>query len=511
MIYLETEIDMRKRHLVLLAFYAFLFQTGCIPDIGTVGNEEWNPSYAIPVLNDTIYLEDILSGEDSQEIFEFTTAQTLTIHYQERLSPILGAGLVEIPTLSIPVSMDQQEAPATFPPSFSLKMARLSKGTVRYELSNPHPEAVNVEITINNLEKQGAPFSLAVTIPAAAGPGSPHNQQGQMEIEDYVLDLSSGNFSTRYSANLSNSGTAVNLPPFLLELQDLEYTFIEGYFGQFSAPNLSGGISIDFLRSWTGGEIRLEDPRIMFTFYNEFGLPVRISTETFVAETHREGAVPLINDRINNGFVLNYPGQAGQTMITELALDRTNSNLVSLVPSIPYELQYAFNLVTNPEDNPNIINHLTDTAELSVEVDLELPLHGSSRGFSASSIFSLDLEGTLGRLERAGIKLIAENSFPIGAGLQGYFQDASGQVIDSLFSQPLMIEGAPVDDSGKVTGIRITEGTEMLDDERFSELKARARILEIQVALETTGGGNIPVKISKPNAIVFKLGFLAGL
>lgn len=504
---------MRKIHLVLLAIYSFLFQTGCFPDIGTVSNEEWNPSYAIPVLNDTIHLEDILISEEDGGNSEFDPNQVLTLRYQEQAGPIYGAGLADIPPLSIPITMEQQEAPVTFPSSFSLKMAHLRKGTVGYSLSNPYPEAVNVEITIQNLKKAGQPFSWVFSIPAGAGPNNPYSQQAQMEIENTLLDLSSGNFSTRYSAALSNSGMAVSLPPFLIELKEMEYTSIEGYFGQLPPPTFSGNLPIDFLKSWTQGEFRLEEPRIKFTFHNGFGLPIEVTTDTLSLETHIDGEIPVINDRITDGIVLNYPGpgQAGQTISTELTLNRSNSNLVSLIPSVPHELKYAFTIFTNPQDNSNITNYLLDTAQLSVDIDIELPIYGSSRGFVASKIFSLDLEGTLGRLERAGIKLIAENSFPIGAEMQGYFQDEGGQVIDSLFSQPLRLEGAPVDDNGVVTGIQITEGTEKLDDERFSELKARARILEMRATLETTGGGTIPVKVTKPNAIVFKLGFLAGL
>ncbi|GIV44624.1 MAG: hypothetical protein KatS3mg035_1747 [Bacteroidia bacterium] len=69
------------------------------------------------------------------------------------------------------------------------------------------------------------------------------------------------------------------------------------------------------------------------------------------------------------------------------------------------------------------------------------------------------------------LKIFIENQFPIQQSMQAYFMDSLKNIVDSLFSQPFIIQAADVDGQGYSTNKPLSSNEIVLDPQKFDKLK----------------------------------------
>ena len=100
------------------------------------------------------------------------------------------------------------------------------------------------------------------------------------------------------------------------------------------------------------------------------------------------------------------------------------------------------------------------------------------------------------------------NELPLDAAVQVYFVDVSGAVLDSLFTNPSIIEGAQVDADGftQDNAEVITEVPVTLEKvERINQ----AEYLSVRAEMYTTNQGTVPVKFSVTDKLQLSIGLQA--
>jgi hypothetical protein len=103
------------------------------------------------------------------------------------------------------------------------------------------------------------------------------------------------------------------------------------------------------------------------------------------------------------------------------------------------------------------------------------------------------------------IKLKTVNGSPMDMAVQIYFVDDVGTVLDSLFTDPNIIEGAPVDANGFSTGDTAVLTEVSLTQEKVDRIEQASQIV-LSAVVYTTNNGTVPVKFSADDRFEVILG-----
>ena len=143
-------------------------------------------------------------------------------------------------------------------------------------------------------------------------------------------------------------------------LEDVSFTFdilrasyIEGLFTPRTVDIQGDFIEISILDSWKSGGVVFEDPSLYIRVENSIGLK-GISEGNQLAVITTEGQqTPVISPILESGVVFNYPSidEQGTTAVTEILLDRTNSNMADLFSGKAARISYDLDaIIANPDD-----------------------------------------------------------------------------------------------------------------------------------------------------------------
>lgn len=496
--------------LALLVMAGFI---SCFPDKFEVAEpEEWNPAFGIPIINTSFGINDLLEGIDDDGLIVTDMANRLTIVYQDRVTINPDFEIDPLPTIPVPISQKEQTVEYEDSDEYRLEIIRLKEGQFQYTVQNPFMEAVSFTLTFTNLRLDGSSLSVSAMLPPADMNGASETV-GTVDLTGYELNLED-DIQTTYTASLIGDNSPVDLPPFLTTITGMQYNYMQGYFGKFDVDLFSGdSLEFGFLDSWESGELEFLEPVISLTFYNTMGVPMSLRSDRFDLYTFRNGIVPLENPMLNDGVPFAFPSinEVGEAKTTLIQFNADNSNIVSALSGVPYQMDYAFSAVANPDENPLITNHLTD--DLSVEIDLEvdIPLYARAKGFRIVDTFEVDLTD-LDDFERLGFKLVADNGFPIELGMQLQFLDGNGMVLDSLFQDgPRLVESGNLRPDGSVSTSKESILESELSGSQLEQILKQTANARVVAILETPDEGAEPARMLDTYTLGLRLGILAGL
>ncbi|MEL6924507.1 MAG: hypothetical protein AAFO94_10710 [Bacteroidota bacterium] len=490
---------MRKRLIAFAVLVAAFNLVGCVKDIGDIKIDGWEPEVAIPILNSTIVVEDLLDDFETGGSIERDENDFLTLVYEDEVFSQRGDEIINIPDFSIPMFTDEQSVPTNnLPFNFQLNKVILKGGNFNYNLQSNLPEDAQVTIQIPNFKKGDEMLEMDMMVASAT------TMNNNFDLTGYELDLTD-DLLLRYEAYYMDGTEKQRLDNVNFAFSDLEYSYIEGEFGQYDFDLPAEQLVLDMFSEATGGSIYFEDPTIELTFNNSFGVPISLRAETMLAQTHKEGEQNVITP-LNAGVSFNYPmlSEVGQFKTTTLTLNKSTTNIADIIAANPYQIDYEFAAVTNPDDD-SFVGFAEDDSYFSVNVDVALPLwfRASDLLYETTQEFSInDMEN----LESLEFKLITENGLPLDVNIQVLFEDANGTVLATLLEEETkLIEGASVDDDGRV--IANGEHTEiiLLDRQKMEDLKLATQV-RLLATLSTSNDGNDSVRIYANQDVRFKLG-----
>jgi hypothetical protein len=147
---------------------------------------------------------------------------------------------------------------------------------------------------------------------------------------------------------------------------------------------------------------------------------------------------------------------------------------------------------------------------MNVQVEVELPMYGTASGFESRDTFSIDFDSYLG-FNEVEFKVISENGIPLDVGLQIYFADENGVVLDSLFTPyGNILEAAPVDGEGLPTAISEKTTFTTFEGARFDKIKTAKKAL-LRASYSTVNNGETIVKILSTQEVKIRMGMKIGV
>lgn len=435
-----------------------------------------------------------------------TTADDIFAAIQATLTGA-GTGLDFFPVLDTLINL-----PFGSPNGVDIDFMALKKGKLIYRFFNDKPEMLDIELEIAEAIKDGAPLVRNFTLGPLA------NLSDTIDLLDYRLLPKNDSISLRYSA-VTPSGDPHIFPAFAftMKIDEIEFSYAEGYFGQVLHEGAPDSIVIDFFDDWVQGNVYFKDPTITFYSNNSFGIPTQAVIYYFDVETLNLGRVPLESPYINNQDSLprfaypTLPNEVGLTKQDTFIFNSQNSNIDEVLGAGPRAIYFDVDALTNPDSNRAVRGFITDESAYSFDVEADLPLVGTANGFEVSDTISWDFSN-YDEVSHAEFKLVADNGIGLEIVTQGYFLNDNGVVLDSLFKdgQKTLIQAAEVDDDGNPLEVATTVNFELFNADRFAKIKSAKNLL-INAAFFSGERGEKCVRIKEDQNVEIRVGLKFGL
>ncbi len=492
-------------HIGIVLLFSF-FACKNIADIGNLEIDTNNAEYAIPLFNTTLSFEDIITDFSEETFITIEEDGLIRFNYKgnilESTSQQIFDQIATATTIPLFVTDTVVTTEYGIPDGVDIDFADMKSGTIAFTFTASYNEEIDVQIIIDEIEKDGEPYIRNFTYD-----GSSSNPFiSLLPIAGWRWNSEDNQLTVRYKATLPD-GTRILLDNFIIALNNLEFSYAEGYLGNEFYPVGRDTINIDFFDNWIRGNIYFEDPKITLTAFNSFGFPLDGKFNQVKIITVDSTVLPVESPFIEDGVFMNYPSLAevGQVKETVFSFNKDNSNIREVLGSNPIALDYDLDGETNPELNTNIRGFMTDSSFLRVQVEVELPIHGAASGFGVLDTFEVDFSEFVG-VKSAEFKVISENKMPLDVGRQLYFLNENDEVIDSLLTpDQLLITAAPVDQLGNVNGIGEKTLFIPIPENRLDPILAAKRIA-LAVDFSTYNEGQESVRITAEQSVNVRVG-----
>ena len=505
---------MKKQNLLLSAFASLLcllIITACnrLDDLDDLEVVNYDAEFAIPLFSGTASFQDVLKNFDEETFITILPDGLIQLNYKGNVVATSSEDIFDaLPNFPFPVLDTLVGLEFNVPGSIDVDLAVLKHGFLDWGYETQHGEPIIVTVTIPSALKDGEAFQMVTEHSA----GVQFHVQPPIDVTGYTIFPTNDSVFVRYQAFRPMVGYADTLSNFFIRFTDFEASYVEGYLGTDLYELPRDTIEIEFFENWTRGDVYFAEPTILIGVENAFGFPVRSKTNILSILTIDGDSIGLESPFIDDGIDFDYPSldEVGEVKVTNFYFDNENSNIAEIIGAGPVSVDYDLDAIPNPDQDTAIRGFLTDSSYFRVQVEVNLPIYGTAVGFEARDTFSIDFTEE-DKVDYVEFKLIADNGIPVEVGLQAYFADANGAILDSLFVPSEIILGAaPVDGEGLVTS-RVEKTTfATFDSERFENIRSAKNVF-LNASFSTSNDGMDEVKIFSDQNVEFRMGMKIGI
>lgn len=524
---------------VLIAGIFLLSFTGCLRDIQDTADEleniksfKWNPELALPLIKTELTPGDLLKQYNidvvrtdadgllhfiyqdqylsvyAHEIFQIENQE---VAFTRILSPTEASALQGAGSVSFTMNMDLDLTIADMEVDSMLMKA--CDHVLQLTSSLQHD--LSIDVVFPDVTKDGTPYSLNINSPYS---GSSHNINRNNSLAGYTFDCTNGPQSynqLRMELDITitkNGSNPVNPGDFIAfnnSFNNNLYRIFWGYGKQHTLFLDRDSIEITIFSNRQQGSFSVINPRFVVTIGNSFGAPIECHVNNLTAFS------PQVGDEVLTGIPSPLPiptptnAQIGQMLYDSVVLDNNTSNIASIINNHPHGIFFDLNAGLNPAGSL-ARNFVMDTSRFLVNLFADIPLDGTARDFVLERVqdFELDIDSSFDDIDYALFRINVDNGFPVDLGLQLYFEDDNGLLIDSMFDGPLVIKTAAVDGTGRVSSATNTLKDVRVDYDKYHRLQ-KATKMRVRARIETpfnTGGTQDRVRFFSEYRMGLKIG-----
>lgn len=488
-----------KINLHPLLIFMLLFVLSCKKEND---KPQWDVSVKGPVLRASLTVDNLIADSLQQ----VNSDGAVSILYDSDVFKLDPDSLFQIPdttlrTLNIWQFIPYPVAPNT--PFYSvnnnialgisgpqLTEVLIRSGKIRLDVRNTLPTKVKITYIIPKAFKNGLPFKVQEYVDSGTV-SNPTLFSGTYDLDGYLVDLTgaSGNQTNTAYYNVEalsdpngitftiNTGdTLINLNSTIF---DLIPEYGKGYLGQKTIHQTSDSY-VGMGRLIRSGTVQLDSLTMDLDIENGLGAEIQSLISSFTSLNENTGtSVNLVAPSVVNRFInLNRATETGtladpvNPTHTNIHLDNSNSNLISLIENLPdrfiYDIDFSLNPLGNVSGNNDFLyrDHLVKT-HLKVHIPLRLALNQvmltDTQDIDVHDLFDVEPIGP------ATFTLLADNGFPFDLDLQLFLITESGAVSDSLLI-PSHLASATTDGNLRVVSAVRTSIPIQLDGTRKQNL-----------------------------------------
>jgi len=474
-VFTHTTLGHLKRNrskFILLSILAMSVLThSCYKDrlgLDNIAGGKWSPELAAPIAYADLTMDYMI--RDSKETWKEYPDGLLSLIYRQDAISDIAADVIEFPNqhsdtiVQFNMNPNMQVGDSAFKyVVFNTEFAAnngerldsilIKDGFVDLEIVTNLNHDGYLELTIPSLTRYGVTFVKKLEFKYTGG--SSTTVKATVDLSDYYLTLeNTGGVHNHVKEYVKVSATKLNTPdnsPYTFELnqdiRDLTYYLAMGYFHQHATNIDETSIPIDLFDNQTAGSIFMEDPHMYITLRNTYGLPSAITFDELYAE--RDGVKLNITSTLLPTLNINYPSYAniGGYDTTIYHFNIGNSNIKDVIAMNPKKLVFKGIVNTNPQGTP-IENFVLDTSHITVDVEVEIPLHGRAISFELRDTTDISGGSTIDNttnVKSLTLNVNSDNGFPVDVLVQIYMTDTLNNIIDSVFqSDGHIVAAAPV-------------------------------------------------------------------
>lgn len=507
----------------LSRFLLFVFGIGLISactedyfEFDKIKTSEWRPLLALPLVNSSLTIEDILKNEDSAGIITTNpTTQVLEIIYDGKVVSTLGGEKVSLDDQTNNTALTSITVPPGPPTTVTfnylidygstggleIDSLDLKNGDFVVTLESDYQHNVAVVADFPGIiDPNGTALQMNFNLPPSNGI-SPSVRSRIANLQGYKIDMTNGGTAfNKIPVNLTITFTPVagnpSSPSDQLNIQSLirniDFKHFYGYLGQDNLDLDQDTIPINLFRNFETGTFFLADPYMEVTINNSYGMPIDLEFEELKSRNPKASPQEINIQLPNNPIRLAAPASPGNISRTQIKLDKNNSNIPQIVSSLLKEIAYDAVARPNPDGRVGPRNYVSDTSSIGLEVYLRMPFSGFASAFIMQDTIDFEFDNS-DDIENGSVRTRVVNQFPLEGKLQLFFADKNYNIIDSLYSggEQVVIPGAPINSNGISTSSASANTDTEINNSRLKKLKD-SKFAIIKANLETTNGSNTP-------------------
>ncbi len=458
--------------------------------------QDWDPELAAPLIYGEATLGDIVGLFDSLAWLRTEPDGQFFLHYETELVELGSADLFDIQDFT--ETYDTTKTGTTFP-LFSLDKGIVGAGAINYEASYSGTDPVEMVVDFDQIYEPGGvvPFQFRDTF---NGPGM---YTGSISLEGIEIIPNQQIIRGEYTLATLSDGTRTVLDSLKIIFKDLRLHFAQGYFPSYDFELDSGLLATNLTLPDGFPFPILTNPAIELRINNEFGVPNELQATRLRFSYPNGPDIDLIDDRITQGFPLNYPTTPGDSAQTIIRLDRSNSNLDRLIAAIPDSIEYGGILSLFPDSVP-VQGFVIDTANVTVNLIADFPLEFRAEPWEWEQWFAWDSLGW----DRGGqveFRLETSNGLPVEVMLELFTAGADSSAVTPFFTQPLSIQAPTLDVNGAAEAPAEEIRFLSVSDGLLEEL-TRTGLIYARLRLATPMNGTRAIQLFAQDRFSFKLG-----
>lgn len=460
------------------------------------------PEYITPLVDAELSMKDIVDPNKKQlNITEASDGFYTFIYYQDIYTKLI-TDLLKITDLSVSQSVSLTTGEVgnlpvggTVVHPFSksvtlvtthgekLKTIVVKSGTIPINISSSFKHNVEVVITFPYIKKNSVPLTKTINLNYSGT--SPVVSTTSIDLAGYTLDCSENNTKVNtisYTGSLKvtyKSGSPITTAQNIsisTGTTDIAYSFVNGYIGKYAFDVPKDSVAIDIFDNAYIGRVFFTDPKVRAIITNSVGAASSVKMDELTAQSNITGHTNITGSIINTDLPIFYPSLAeiGQSKVTTIQLDRTNSNVQVVFNPAPNKIIYKMSADINPAGET--VNFVTDSSSVKIRGEVEIPMEGRVNQFALMDTIDnisypdIIVGGKPVKILRANFNIALSNGFPMNSIIQMYFMDDANVVVDSLFEAPHLITSAAVDAAGKVTAPTDVFIREVFDEARYARI-----------------------------------------
>jgi hypothetical protein len=476
---------------------------------------ERDASWAIPVFQTKVSPSDLLGRLNEQTEVIIDDDGLVRLRYAdtirlEAVNEILEALVFEnnvFPLLDTVLHIPLEGLPNNADVDFAI----LKEGQLYFQVALPTVDTVDYNVEIPAIkDSNGNILKFSTRLE--------NNQAGNTivinsplyDMRGFVITPVNDTITVRYMARKVRTGQVAKVNGTNLFVQKMRPGYIQGYSGKETLSLGVDTIPIPFFEKWKNGISYFSDPVLSVKISNSFGFPVKAIVNVFDVESEM-GVTRISSPVLDNGVVIAYPslGEVGEVKVTEVRMDSGNSNIRTALNERPFRMMYDLSAETNPDGNPAIRGHLTDSSFFEAQLEVQLPASGYFTGLNLTDTFQMDLK-RVDEIDSLEVILWSENGIPLEVTGQLYFMDDQFRILDSAFTAPaLWVAGAKVNTTtGEVSAASSNKVSTTFFGSRLRAL-VNTRKVRLQAVCNTSRDINAQypvVKLRKMQSLQLNLG-----
>lgn len=519
----------------IIALAMILTLNACYEDLRdlSLGDLRWNPDLAVPILNTTFSMGDVIMQVDSMGFIQ-EIDDAITIVYGMQFPSQSASQIFNLVSQSFDYSVP-------LPPDNILEYNATGSTTVTIGFNLPfetEQEAFDSlwlaggQLGLSIDEDFPADGTISLRLPRVKDRGTSeviqtgfdwvYDPAQQIQFLDDQFNLANrwvglnaeqdgetlrNQFFVEFEITLTrNEDNPQNITPanevrIRLDIEALQFEGLFGDLGQRVITSPQNSIDLSFFDqiAQVDGVLELADPRLNISFDNSFGLPIEMDFSNLVFEMRDDAGSEQVV--FQDELILDAPNftQLGESINSQISMNRDNSNFAQLIQQLPLSLDFALGGMLNPGGGENN-NFVLNTSQIDLEVEAQVPFYGRFSDLIIDERINFNGENFDG-VQSALLQIKTNNQLALEVNLSAFLLGEDDVELASLVSttEPLL---RPRGESTTIIS---------LDEAALNSLGDTRRIrLVISLSTENWQSGNL-IKISQNDQIQISMGLQANI